>query len=494
MGLLDDLSGYLSKADDTLYQKSDIYHGLKDAFTAPGRAWRGQMPSYTVDEDGTLTPSAQPMMDAMNTAGMMVGGSVANPAGGAGVLGSGAIKMRIGPNGEQIVAPKPVKSRQTVMDPVTMAFPGIYKNPRELVAGARVAPEDPIMQQLFGVTRDDLYQISQEGTRQGTMTERPFAAAPKAKGARIAPQVTNPRNTNRMIDIISEARERPDLFKGMASWYTMDPAYQRLVQLVGPDEAAKRYTDLNAFTSMSSPNSEVMTELNRGTGANWLANEGRFDDFLRYAGMSDDKRGSAFPDDMRAIQGHMAHKTAHSVPMGKYVSGGLLDMSSAKVPTYFHASGVPETGFQTAWPVGDAHWSRLVGLPDVRGFSRNKETGFYEPNAASASVPEMVSLGPWWRDKVAAPSGLESVPAQAVVWGAGSNATGVTSPIGAPKLELFSQSIAKAAKRMGVSPETARDMILMGRAHGGFADPALLGATALGAGALGYGLLNDGDQ
>jgi flavin-dependent dehydrogenase len=68
------------------------------------------------------------------------------------------------------------------------------------------------------------------------------------------------------------------------------------------------------------------------------------------------------------------------------------------------------------------------------------------------------------------------------VWGAGSHATGVTSPIGAPKLELLSQQIAKAANRMGVSPEQARDMILTGKAHAGFVDPMLLGGLALGAG------------
>jgi hypothetical protein len=112
------------------------------------------------------------------------------------------------------------------------------------------------------------------------------------------------------------------------------------------------------------------------------------------------------------------------------------------------------------------------------------------PNAASASVPEMVSLGPWWKEKVAREAGLESVPAQAVVWGAGRNATGVTSPIGAPKLELLSQQIEKAAARMGVSPETARDMIIAGKAHAGFADPRLLAGAGAGAAATVAGLRN----
>lgn len=164
-------------------------------------------------------------------------------------------------------------------------------------------------------------------------------------------------------------------------------------------------------------------------------------------------------------------------------------MGFAKVPSYINASGVPETGFQTQWPVGDAHWSRIVGLPDVRGARTSKGVEKL-PNAnananagASASVPEMTALGPWWKDKIAEPMGLQAVPAQAVVWGAGSGATGVTSPIGAGKLELLAQQIGKAAERMGVSPEVARDMIIKGQAHAGVIDPALAAAIAAGAGA-----------
>jgi hypothetical protein len=79
----------------------------------------------------------------------------------------------------------------------------------------------------------------------------------------------------------------------------------------------------------------------------------------------------------------------------------------------------------------------------------------------------MSQLGPWWRDRIANKVGLESVPAQALAWGTFAKQTGVDTPVGAPKLELLAQQIAKAAKRMGVSPETARDLILTGKAHAG---------------------------
>ncbi len=378
--------------------------------------------------------------------------------------------------------------RPTVMRPQRVGYPGIYGNPKELVAEAasRVAPENPLLEQLFGVNRQDLWDISQQGTRQGNITERPFKAAAKGKGAAHASEVMNPRNENRLLSILEEAKKQPDLYQGMASWYTMDPLFQQFQKIYGVDKAVEEYNKFNTLTGMASPGSEVLTEFNRGTGANWLAKQNRFADFQKYGGQAEFRRGADFPEDMRGIIGHPYHSTAHSNPMSKYVESGVLDMGSAKVPSYIAASGVPETGFQTQWPVGDAHWSRLVGLPDVRGASTKK--GIETVPNASASVQEMTSLGPWWRDRIAAQAGLEAVPAQAVVWGAGSGATGVTSPIGAGKLELLAQQIGKAAQRMGVSPETARDLIISGKAHAGFVTPEMAAAIA---GATSAGLLGN---
>jgi hypothetical protein len=389
------------------------------------------------------------------------------------------------------VTPQPlfaVSPKPTVMRPQRNAYPEIYSDPRELAAEAasRVAKEDPLLQQLFGVSRQDLFDISQQGTRAGNITERPFKAAANAKGAAHASEVMNPRNENRLLDLIKEAKAHPDLYQGMASWYTMDPLFQQFKKVYGAEKAVEEYNKFNTLTGMASPGSEVLTEFNRGTGANWLSKQNRFEDFQKYGGLAEFRRGADFPEDMRGIIGHPYHSTAHSGPMSKYVESGVLDMGSAKVPSYIHASGVPETGFQTQWPVGDAHWSRIVGLPDVRGATTKKGVASV-PNA-SASVPEMTALGPWWKDRIAAQAGIEAVPAQAVVWGAGSGATGVTSPIGAGKLELLAQQIGKAAKRMDVSPEVARDMIIRGEAHAGFIDAKLAAAIA---GASAAGLLGN---
>jgi hypothetical protein len=359
------------------------------------------------------------------------------------------------------------KRQATVVNPERIAYPGIYSNPRELVqeAASRVAPESPLLKQLFGVTREDLFDISQQGTRAGNITDVPFKTAANPKGAAHATQVMNPRNVQRLQDIVAEAKQQPELYKGMASWYTMDPLYKRFVDIYGPDRAIGEYNKFNTLTGMSSPGSEVLTELNRGTAANMMDTAGRFAEFRKYGGLPEGKRKADFPAELAGVTGHPYHKTAQSGPMEKYLETGLLNMGSAKVPSYIHASGVPETGFQTQWPVGDAHWSRLVGLPDVRGATTKK--GKESVPNASASVPEMVSLGPWFNQRIAQPMGMEAVPAQAVIWGAGSGATGVTSPIGAPKLELLAQQIGETARRLNITPEAARDLIIRGQAYAG---------------------------
>jgi hypothetical protein len=164
--------------------------------------------------------------------------------------------------------------------------------------------------------------------------------------------------------------------------------------------------------------------------------------------------------------------------MSNYLMTGELP-GSPKVPPYIQASGVPETGFQTDLPVGDAHWSRGVGLADTR-----TAKGF----GGSVSTPEMQQLAPWWRNNVAGAMGYEAVPGQAITWGAFSPQTGVTTLIGAPKLELTAMQIGKAAQREGMTPETMRDLYLLGQRHIGSADPALLGTVgALGLGGAGVG-------
>jgi hypothetical protein len=351
---------------------------------------------------------------------------------------------------------------QTVTDPLRNAFPGIYKRPDTIAAeaAARVAPESDALKRLFGVTRDDLYQMGKG--RVGNISGVLPGAAANPKGSKAAIAVMNPQNEQRLLDVLSESEKHPALVKGMDPWYIMDPAYKRLEELVGPEEAIKKYRQFNTLTGMASPGSDVLTEMNRGTAANFLATQGRFGDFMKYGGKGFNPDA---PSDIQNILGHPYHITSQALPMKRYLDSGEMQMTSPKVPMYIDASGVPQTGFQTDMPVGDAHWSRAVGLADTRGTATRKGKEIIP--GKSVTNPEMSQLGPWWKDKIASQVGLESVPAQARAWGAFSPQTGVESPIGAPKLELLSMKIMEAANRYGVSPEQARDMILKGEGYAG---------------------------
>ena len=353
---------------------------------------------------------------------------------------------------------KVTKRSQTVKNAQRMAYPGIYGDPKEIaaLAASRVAPEDPILKQLFGVTRANMYEQSKGRQGMPHLGMLPGAAA-NPKGSMATEGVMNKRNEQRLLDVMEEAGKHEGLVHGMDPWYYMDPLFNHMVKLLGLQKATEEYKKMNALMGMASSSSEVNTEIPRGSLAYYLQNQGRFDEFVKHGGKRDPNR----PADFGEVPGHLAHKTAHALPMANFLTHGAVTMESPKVPMYIEASGVPATGFQTRTPVGDAHWSRAVGLADTRNPKTVK--GVEVVPGASVSTPEMSQLGPWWQKNIAAKLGLESVPAQARAWGAFSPQTGVTTPIGAPKLELIAKQIGLTAKRLGVTPETARDMVLTGK-------------------------------
>lgn len=352
------------------------------------------------------------------------------------------------------VVKKRAKPGQTVTDPERMAFPGIYKRPDVIAkeAASMVAPESPSMKELFGVNREELYDIS-KGMKGNLPGELPGAAA-RPTGSEAAEKVMNKKNAQRILDVLSEVENHPELVRGMDAWYRLEPLYERMVEVLGPEQAAIEFPRINALMSMASPGSEVTTEIPRGTAAYYLHKQGRFPEFMEHLGKPVAIRQPNLDPEILGVPGHPYHRTAQGLPMQRFLETGEVQMESPKVPMYIQASGVPETGFQTRTPVGDAHWSRAVGLADVR---KNKAFG------ASVSTPEMSQLAPWWREKIAGELGIESVPAQARAWGAFSPQTGVTTPIGAPKLELIADAIMDAAARLDVSPEAARDLWIQGK-------------------------------
>lgn len=103
--------------------------------------------------------------------------------------------------------------------------------------------------------------------------------------------------------------------------------------------------------------------------------------------------------------------------------------------------------------VGDAHFSRGVGLADTRT-SKDFEK--------SISNSELQTIGDWW-NKIAKKSGdLNAVNAQGLLWGTLGHATGVKTSVGAQKLELLANEIVNTANAFKMDPATVRDMVLRG--------------------------------
>jgi hypothetical protein len=364
-----------------------------------------------------------------------------------------------------------------ISNPQRIANPGVYQRPDAIAAeaAANVAPEHPALKALFGVTRDDLYGISQQGRRQGNVTPQLWAPGKASKPNEAAAAIMNPANAQRLIDTLTEAYKYPELVKGMVPWYVMDPAYQRMEKLVGPERAAKEYHDFNMTVSPFSAGSAVPVELNRGTAANMMRVRGEYPAFQQSGGMPPGKR----PEDIRAllsgVQGHLMHK-GPAAAVARYIETGEhgFDPNTVKIPLYAQASGVPQTGFQTTLPVPDTHFASAIGMPEARTSADFR--GFMDG-------PEYRQVGPWFRESVAKPMNIEAVPGQALTWGVYSPQTGVRTPVGAGKLELLAQNIWERAQKLGVDPHWLRDQVLTGKGHasilatGGLG--GLLGAAAM---------------
>ena len=375
----------------------------------------------------------------------------------------------------------PVTPKPFVGDEAQRVFsPGIYKNPKVIAAegAANVAPEHPALKALFGVTREDLWEIGKRGTRQGNV-EPSYKMPAKVGGSYVSDALMNDANARRIIDTLSEAQKYPQLIHGMDAWYVMDPAFQRMVQLVGKEQAIKDYQRFNTVVPMFSPSSDVLTEINRGTAANMMIQRGEWPKFERHGGTAAEDRGPRYPKALRDVIGHAYHSTAQAPAVSNYLERGVVEMGQPKVPLYMQASGVPETGFQTRLPVPDAHWARGVGAADVRTTAKP---------GMSMRGREYHEIGPWYRENVAKPLGIEAVPAQGRQWGVMAPQTGVETTVGAPKLELLSQAIWDRAAKLGIDPKVLRDKVLMGGEHAAL----LLGIGGVGAGAMKMGGIAEG--
>lgn len=367
---------------------------------------------------------------------------------------------------------------QTVDDPNRIMYPKIYADPRDIVGWAKDAylpdpgKEGPMFRQ-FGVTRQDLRDISLNNKPFDMMRpdtpefETPYVQPATFRGSPHVEKIMNRRNEQRILDPLSLALKDDDL-RTMASWYELSPMYDLMEKRLNLGEREQKM--LNARMGVMSPQAAPTEEIPRGFLANYLANEGRLEDFFRYGALKDDMRPEDFPADLRWNWGHKNHG-AHAGNLLELESLGRMWPSpgSNKVLTYIEASSPRLPYFHR--PVADSHFTRMTGLPDVRTATTKGVLG------ANTSNPEYGTLYPWWNERIADRLGEYPRDAQALAWGVFGPATGVRH-IGKPKLEMIADHIADVAEKRGIPELEARDKLLRGEiggyARGGAVDDELL--------------------
>ena len=349
---------------------------------------------------------------------------------------------------------------QTVRDPERMVYPGIYKDPDVIAEEAskrlmRDYGKDGPMYRLFGQTRSSLDELSQgrdlEGMRPWPLRQA-YTPPGGSTGSAVSDQVLTPRNARRLLDIHGEAMKYPGL-RETRSWYEMSPLYQRMEELGIPLDEQRLF---NQRTGIFSAAASPVSEINRGTLAHHLAQQGRIEDFIKYGGVAEKNRASVlgFPEDIMDMKSHAYHGTAQAPTLAEIEMSGGYWPKEHKVGTYIGATD-PEFPNYTR-PIADSHIARGVGYADVR-------PGKLANVKANLSNPEYTDFYPWWENKIAGQTGLRPRDEQAFMWNVLGPQTGVRY-IGPSKLELMSNQMMKASKRLGVAPDVARDMVLRGEA------------------------------
>ena len=357
-------------------------------------------------------------------------------------------------------AAPPDRRLQTVTDPERMVYPGIYKDPDVIAEEAsrrlmRDQGKDGPMSLLFGHTRASLDELSQgrdlEGMRPWPLRQA-YTPPGGSTGSAVSEQVLTRRNANRLLDIHGEAMKYPGL-RETRSWYEMSPMYQRMDELGVPIDEQRLF---NQRTGIFSAAASPVSEINRGTLAHYLAQQGRIEDFVKYGGVAAKNRPSllGFPDDLLDMKSHSYHRTAQAPTLAEIEMSGGYYPKEHKVGTYVAATDPVFPNYTR--PVADSHIARGVGYSDVR-------PGKLANVKANLSNPEYTDFAPWWENSIAGNTGLRSRDQQALLWNVLGPQTGVRY-IGPSKLELMSNQMMQASKRLGVSPEQARDMVLRGEA------------------------------
>ena len=435
-GSLDDINKLIESLQQDMTYMPRSKQGMRNVQgIGKGMEWALQYPKAGVDAVGGVSP-----------------------VGGAALAAAGAFidPTKLGKAGKRL--------RQTVANPAReAAFPGIYKDPNQLAAEAmqRWVPESPNLMSMFGVSRADLTDIAR--SRKGNMPGVIPGAPKNPKGSAAAENVMTKANERRLVDQASAAHEKArPMWDDMLGWYVLDPMLDQQKKLLGPEQAMQMFNRLNVFGGIESPNLDVITETARATGANRLLTQGRWDDFKNFGGLANPQKMDAVQQglvspDIMSVPGRVGHQRSVNL-MERFINTGDHGMESPKAPIYIDTGGraTPQgLLYQTDFPTGDAHFSRAVGLADVR---TSKDY------SASISTPELLGLTPWYSERIARPFGVEPAQMQPIQWGLYSPQTGVDSPVGAPKLEIIADAIARRAAAEGIDPLRYRDLVLSGQA------------------------------
>lgn len=346
---------------------------------------------------------------------------------------------------------QPPGGRTTVKNPTRKAYPDIYRRPDVIVSesAAQVGKEDPLLRQLFGVSRQDIDEIAKERYRSGaTLQDQPVWVPPKG-GPGYVQNLFTPANTRRVQDIVGLAATDPK-FAGNWGWYETDPLYQMFKDLLGQEAGKREYDLFHIIGSAFSPGSPVPQEIRRASIANMMRRQGLGAKFLE-------------PNGPPPLAGHIYHTSSHQAAR-PVLEGGIFDpslKSAPKVSKYLNA----RLGTNMDYPVGDAHYGRLIGLPDVR----TAKAGV----GGSPSAAEYYLMQEWYRNEIANKLGIPSVPAQAIQWNAGGLSTGLKTGaggdedfgLGAPLLELIAKSVGNQAARTGEKPMDVLQKFILGTGH-----------------------------
>lgn len=325
----------------------------------------------------------------------------------------------------------------------------IWDDPKAIAKEAEnnVADPSPLLKTI-GTSREEMEDIAR-GRYTSPDSFTPGGVVIGGRGSAHSQGLVTTQNTERMMELLDTLQTHaPSMTEGMLPWYIMDPAFRFLEGRHGTAAATEAMERTNIFSSPMSAGSPVDWEVQRGILARDMDQLGIFDFFENIAGQP----GAAGYD----VPGHPYASSAQLPAIRKVRGSGqyaqMIDPRAPKVHSY-HGAAIPGQmlGFQTAWPVGDAHWARGVGLADVRGA---KNFG------ASASGSEIATLGPWFRDLAAAlERPLPAVPAQALQWGGLAKRTGVESKVGATKLEFFLDMAQQLSAKEGIPVEDAIDRV-----------------------------------